>query len=74
MDALEKDAKERSERRKVREKEAQVIKEKGNQAFKDNDFEKALEFYNQVCIRQCDIDDEECFKVRPHRQNENKVF
>ncbi|XP_076437324.1 tetratricopeptide repeat protein 12-like [Babylonia areolata] len=46
--ALEADAKERSERRKVNEKEAQVLKEKGNQAFKENNFEKALDLYNQA--------------------------
>ena len=56
MAALEADAKERSERRKLREKEAQVIKEMGNQAFKENNFEKALEYYNQVlsvCLCLC---------------------
>ena len=62
MAALEADAKERSERRKLCEKEAQVIKEMGNQAFKENNFEKALEYYNQVlsvclhlclCVSQC---------------------
>jgi hypothetical protein len=50
MAAMEADANERYERRKLREKEAQVIKEQGNQAFKDGDFEKALDFYNQVSL------------------------
>ncbi|KAK7092856.1 tetratricopeptide repeat protein 12-like [Littorina saxatilis] len=48
MAAFEADAKERCERRKISEKEAQVIKEMGNLAFKEKDFEKALEYYNQA--------------------------
>ncbi|KAK7482484.1 hypothetical protein BaRGS_00026301 [Batillaria attramentaria] len=48
MAALEADAKERSEKRRMREKEAQIIKELGNQAFKEHNFEKALEYYNQA--------------------------
>lgn len=50
MAALEADAKERSERRQLREKEAQAIKELGNKAFKEHNFEKALDFYNQVSV------------------------
>ena len=57
MASLESDAQERASRRKVREKEAQVIKEMGNEAFKENNFEKALEYYNQVrwdfCVCVC---------------------
>ncbi|KAL8618482.1 hypothetical protein ACOMHN_049899 [Nucella lapillus] len=48
LSALEADAKERAQRRRVSEKEAQALKEKGNLAFKENDFVKAEEFYSQA--------------------------
>ncbi|XP_067675024.1 tetratricopeptide repeat protein 12-like [Haliotis asinina] len=48
MAAMEADAKERAERRKVREKEALAIKEKGNAEFKAGSYDKALELYSQA--------------------------
>ncbi|XP_071094607.1 tetratricopeptide repeat protein 12-like [Haliotis cracherodii] len=46
--AMEADAKERAERRRVREKEALAIKERGNAEFKAGSYDKALELYSQA--------------------------
>ena len=48
MVSMERDAQERSERRKVKEKEATVHKEQGNQHFKAGEYEKALQCYTKV--------------------------
>ncbi|XP_069115192.1 tetratricopeptide repeat protein 12-like [Argopecten irradians] len=48
MAAMEADANERAERRKKRQKEANVIKEKGNEEFRQGKFEKALEYYSEA--------------------------
>ena len=48
MAAMEKDAEERYQRKKQSEKEAMLIKEKGNAAFKDGDYEKAVQHYSEV--------------------------
>lgn len=48
MAAMEADAKERAERRKERETTANTLKEQGNTEFKQGNFQKALELYNQV--------------------------
>lgn len=48
MAAMEADAKERSERRKVRETLAAEYKEQGNAEFRQENYEKALELYDQV--------------------------
>ena len=48
MAAMEKDAEERYQRKKQSEKEAMVIKEKGNTAFKEGDYEGAVKYYSEV--------------------------
>nr|KAI8743935.1 tetratricopeptide repeat protein 12-like [Biomphalaria glabrata] len=48
MAAMEADAKERAERRKERETTANTLKEQGNAEFKQGNFQKALELYNQA--------------------------
>ncbi|BFZ22509.1 hypothetical protein BsWGS_25548 [Bradybaena similaris] len=48
MAAMEADAKERSERRKVREKLAAEYKEQGNAEFRQENYGKALELYDQA--------------------------
>ncbi|XP_055860826.1 tetratricopeptide repeat protein 12-like isoform X2 [Biomphalaria glabrata] len=48
MAAMEADAKERAERRKERETTANTLKEQGNTEFKQGNFQKALELYNQA--------------------------
>ncbi|KAI5620778.1 tetratricopeptide repeat protein 12 isoform X2 [Silurus asotus] len=45
--ALEKDAEERRKRRQVKEKEANVLKEKGNQAFALGDYKLAVKMYTE---------------------------
>ncbi|XP_035670536.1 tetratricopeptide repeat protein 12-like isoform X2 [Branchiostoma floridae] len=47
MDFIEKDAAERAARKKEQKKEATVLKEKGNEAFKARDFQTAVDFYTQ---------------------------
>ncbi|XP_062595259.1 tetratricopeptide repeat protein 12-like [Saccostrea cucullata] len=47
MAAMEADARERAERRKVGEKKANELKEKGNEEFRQGNYEKALEFYTE---------------------------
>ncbi len=48
MAIMEQDAKERYERRKKNYKQADELKLKGNEEFKLENFEKALEFYTQA--------------------------
>lgn len=48
MAAMEQDAKERSERKAEAQKEAMTWKEKGNEEFKNGNFEKAVEHYSTV--------------------------
>ena len=48
MEMMEADAKQRCEQRRMREQEADYFKLAGNVAFKENDYVKALQFYNQV--------------------------
>ncbi|KAK0053257.1 tetratricopeptide repeat protein 12 [Biomphalaria pfeifferi] len=48
MAAMEADAKDRAERRKERETTANTLKEQGNAEFKQGNFQKALELYNQA--------------------------
>jgi hypothetical protein len=48
LSIMEKDAKERFERRKQNYKIADGLKEKGNEQFKNGYNEKAIEFYTQV--------------------------
>ncbi|XP_022329619.2 tetratricopeptide repeat protein 12-like [Crassostrea virginica] len=47
MAAMEADARERAERRKIAEKKANELKEKGNDEFRQGNFEKALELYTE---------------------------
>ncbi|XP_053095473.1 tetratricopeptide repeat protein 12 isoform X2 [Pangasianodon hypophthalmus] len=47
MKALEKDAEERRKRRQVKEKQANVLKEKGNKAFALGDYELAVKVYTE---------------------------
>ena len=49
MKALEEDAQERYKRKQEREKVAAGLKEKGNEEFRQGNYEKALDFYTQVC-------------------------
>ena len=51
MATVERDAKERAERRREREKVATSLKEKGNVHFKAEEYEQALEYYTQVLQR-----------------------
>lgn len=46
--ALEADAKERAERRKIREKEANILKEQGNEYFRQENYLAALECYTKA--------------------------
>ncbi|CAL1533745.1 unnamed protein product [Lymnaea stagnalis] len=48
MAAIEADAKERSERKKEREQIANKLKEQGNAEFRQGNYQKALEFYDQA--------------------------
>ncbi len=48
MSILEKDANERYERRKQNNKIANELKEKGNEEFKNENYEKAIDFYTQA--------------------------
>ena len=48
MKALEEDAQERFKRKRAREKVAEGLKEKGNEEFRQGNYEKALDFYTQV--------------------------
>ena len=48
MAAMEQDATERAERRRKAEKDANEIKEKGNEAFHRGDYLRALELYTEV--------------------------
>lgn len=48
MQAIEKDAQERSERKRAAKGEATVYKDAGNEAFKSGDYLKAVELYTQV--------------------------
>ena len=50
MAALEADANERAARRKVNEKEANILKEKGNEEFRQGNYDKALALYTEVCL------------------------
>ncbi|KAI8521110.1 Tetratricopeptide repeat protein 12 [Branchiostoma belcheri] len=47
MDFIEKDAAERAARKKEQRKEATVLKDQGNAAFKSGDFQTAVDFYTQ---------------------------
>ncbi|XP_072547286.1 tetratricopeptide repeat protein 12 isoform X2 [Salminus brasiliensis] len=47
MKALEKDAAERQRRRQVNEERAKALKEKGNKAFAQGDYEVAVKFYTE---------------------------
>lgn len=48
MKAMEADAKERAQRRKVNEQAANKLKEEGNEEFKSGNYEKAVELYSKV--------------------------
>lgn len=48
MAAMEADAKERSERKKEREKIANKLKDQGNTEFKQGNYKEALQFYDEV--------------------------
>jgi len=48
MKALEKDAKERADRKNAARVEASVFKNEGNEAFKAGEFKKAVESYTKV--------------------------
>lgn len=50
MKVVEADAKERAKRKKERMKVAEGYKEKGNNEFRQGNFETALDWYTQVCI------------------------
>lgn len=57
MKALERDAQERTEKKKAAKVKATVFKERGNTAFKSGDYLKAIELYTQVhLLHSC------CFK------------
>jgi len=45
---MEEDCRERSERKKLREAEANVLKEEGNKEFSAGHFENAIKLYTQV--------------------------
>lgn len=47
MSAMEVDARERAERRQAGEKKANELKEKGNEEFRQGNYEKALELYSE---------------------------
>jgi hypothetical protein len=48
MAAMETDAKERAERRKIKEKEANILKEQGNEYFRQENYHVALDCYTKV--------------------------
>ena len=48
MKAMENDAQERFKRKQEREKVAKGLKEKGNEEFRQGNYEAALDFYTQV--------------------------
>ena len=48
MAAMESDAMDRAKRRQIRQKEANVIKEKGNEEFRLGNYPTALDHYTQV--------------------------
>ncbi|XP_041373600.1 tetratricopeptide repeat protein 12-like [Gigantopelta aegis] len=54
MAAMEQDAAERAERRRRAEKDANEIKEKGNEAFHKGDYLRALELYTEGLTKQKD--------------------
>jgi len=56
MNIMEKDAKERFERRNQNYKIADYLKEKGNLEFKNGNNEKAIEFYTQVSYQEILLD------------------
>ncbi|XP_030634493.1 tetratricopeptide repeat protein 12 [Chanos chanos] len=55
MKFLEKDAEERRRRRKIQEVQANALKEKGNEAFAQGDYEKAVKFYTEGLQQQRDM-------------------
>jgi len=48
MAAMETDARERAERRKIKEKEANILKEQGNEYFRQENYHAALDCYTKV--------------------------
>jgi len=60
MKILEKDANERFERKKENNRKANILKDQGNEQFKMKNYEKSIEFYNEVKFQK-KIDF--CFKV-----------
>lgn len=48
MAAMEQDAKERTERKRESEKEANSLKERGNTEFRSGNYEEAVKLYTQV--------------------------
>ncbi|XP_064601806.1 tetratricopeptide repeat protein 12-like isoform X2 [Liolophura sinensis] len=54
MKAMEDDAKERAQRRKVNEKAATKLKEEGNEEFKSGNYEKAVELYSKALNKHRD--------------------
>lgn len=48
MAAMETDARERAERRKIKEKEANILKEQGNEHFRQENYHAALDCYTKV--------------------------
>ena len=48
MKALEDDAQDRFRRKQARQKVANGLKEKGNEEFRQGNYESAMEFYSQV--------------------------
>lgn len=50
MKSVEEDAKKRSEDRRQRKKESDIIKVEANKAFLAKDYEKALDLYNKVLV------------------------
>jgi hypothetical protein len=48
MAAMETDARERAERRKIKEKEANILKEQGNEYFRQENYHVALDCYTKV--------------------------
>ena len=50
MAAMEADARERAERRKIKEKEANILKEQGNEYFRQENYHAALDCYTKVIV------------------------
>ena len=48
MAAMETDARERAERRKIKEKEANILKEQGNEYFRQENYHAAYDCYTKV--------------------------